>query len=487
MKISELNPKRVFSFFSDIAAIPRGSGNTEGIAEYCVKFARERGLECYKDEGGNVMIFKNGTPGYENSRTVILQGHLDMVCEKEPDCMLDMEKEGVRVRTDGEYVWAEGTTLGGDDGIAVAYILALLDSDDIPHPPIEALLTADEEIGLIGAKNLDASRLVGKRVINIDSEKEGVITVSCAGGVRAYCELPLTFCESNSSELCAFEIEIDGLLGGHSGVDIDKNRKNAAKLMGRLLEELRRELGISISRLASGGRVNVIPKTAGAVVCADKKLASRLKSIVKDFEAAVKSECSDEETHAAVRVRETEVPENHTDSDGTDKLIFALLQIPDGIQVMNPHIKGMVRTSLNLGNVLLDGNALKMGFLIRSNIATEKQMMVRRLSSFIEYIGGSITLEADYPAWEYKAESPLREIAGSAFEELYGTSPKIEAIHAGLECGILSEKIDGADIVSFGPDIENVHTPKERMNVRSVERCWKYLLKILENSKEVNL
>lgn len=478
-RITDFKPQKVFSYFEKISGIPRGSGNTSAIADYCLEFAKERNLRAIKDNAGNVIIYFDGTKGYEQSEPVILQGHLDMVCEKTSGCTIDMAVQGPKLCTDGEYIWADGTTLGGDDGIAIAYILALLDSDDLPHPPIEALLTNDEEIGMIGARELNPALLHGKKLINIDSEAEGILTVSCAGGVRAYCDLPLGFVSASDNET-ACRVEISGLTGGHSGIDINKHRKSAHRLMGRLLHHISRMVDFSVADISGGKKTNVIPQQATAVLCCAKELYKKLVHSVEEFSSLISAELAFLEPEVRITAAECEIPSEHTDSENTRKLIFTLQQIPDGIQSMSPDIPDMVQTSLNMGELELEGHHLKMGYLIRSNASTGKQRTVQKLQSFIDYLNGTVVFKADYPVWEYRADSPLRNTMISAFEEIYSDVPQITAIHAGLECGILSGKIANADMVSFGPNLENVHTPNERMNIASVERCWKLLVKTLE-------
>jgi dipeptidase D len=480
--INNIEPKKVFKYFQEICKIPHGSGNTEKISEYCISFAEERGLKAIKDSGGNVVIYKPGTLGYEDSKPVILQAHFDMVCEKTEDCKIDMAKEGIILQNDDEYIWADGTTLGADDGIAMAYILALLDSHTIPHPPIEALLTRDEEIGMLGANALDVKNLTGKRLINIDSEAEGILTVSCAGGVRAYCQLPLNFIPASEGEV-AFELELSGLKGGHSGVDIILQRKNAHIVMGRLLQHIARNVDFSIAAMNGGKKTNVIPTHIKAVICTSEKNAAKLKRVVAQFDEIIKEELTVSEPDVKVSIDNIDMPAEHTDKESTEKIIFTLQQIPDGIQAMSPDIPSMVQTSLNMGELEISNHMLKMGYLIRSNASTGKQLTIQKLNSFIDYLKGKIYFASDYPVWEYRADSPLREIMIDAYEKVYADKPKLESIHAGLECGILSGKMPYLDMVSFGPDLENVHTPQERMSISSVARCWTYLLKVLEMLK----
>ena len=483
MNIENLQPEKVFHFFSEIARIPRGSGNMQAISAYCLRFAEERGLKAHRDEYGNVMIFKDGTQGFEQSESVILQGHLDMVCEKRVDCLRDMDREGIEIVIDGEYIRANGTTLGGDNGIAVAYILALLDDPGvIPHPPIEALLTADEEVGLRGANALDASVLTGRRLINMDSEAEGILTVSCAGAVRIAGSLPVKY-EATTDAMRAKKLTVSGLLGGHSGIDIGKNRKNAAIVLAELLYELNRRICASAAGFTAGGRLNVIPQTAEMLVCFDGAHAAEFDGILAAYNANLKRACAQTEPDALVSAADAPVPERCLDSASNDALISALLLAPNGASAVSTDIPFLVQTSSNLGSVSLDRDVLNLGFMIRSNTDHGKAETAMRLRVLIEGAGGTIVPSDDYPAWEYRQASPLRDAMVEAYAEMYGREPQIRAIHAGLECGILAEKLKGADMVSFGPNMENVHTPDERLEIRSVERCWRYLLRVLGRLK----
>lgn len=479
-KVCELKPKKVFEFFEEISRIPRGSGNTEQIAQYCLDFAKKRNLRAVKDCGGNVVIYADGTKGYETSEPVIIQGHLDMVCEKTSECSKDMSKEGITLCTDGEYLWAEGTTLGGDDGIAIAYVMALLDSGDIPHPPIEAVLTRDEETGMYGAEEFDASLVKGRKIINIDSEEEDVLTVSCAGGIVAECKVHYKLSSEQSG--CALEISVSGLTGGHSGADIHKNRKNAIKVLGELLKTLSGSVDFLISGINGGGKANVIPQNASAVIGVAEDKKSEVEALVREFADAFSAEYSGTEPGAVFRVSCVSAAE-FADKASTDKLIGFISESPDGVQSMSAEMPGIVQTSLNLGVLSAESGKLNAVFLIRSNSVEEKKFITDRVIVFAEKYGGEVKLSGDYPSWEYRANSPLREIMVAAYRDMYGREPKITAIHAGLECGIFSKKIKDADIVSFGPDNENIHTPNERINVASAERCWEYLKEILKRCR----
>ena len=483
MLLDELKPEKVFHFFSEISKIPHGSENTEAIAEYCLNFAKERGLKVYRDDYGNVMIFKGGTKGYEQSESVILQGHMDMVCEKRPDCPKDMNREGIDIIIDGEYLRADGTTLGGDDGIAVAYILAILDDNGtIAHPPIEALLTTDEEVGLRGAYELDASKLTGKRLINIDSEEEGILTVSCAGGVRISCTVPVTY-EETGTDMCAKTVTVSGLFGGHSGIDIGKNRKNAAKVLAEFLYDLNSRFKINLAQFTAGGKLNVIPQASEAVICFDRSKEDAFNSFLANYNEQLKKACAQTEPDACISSADACVPEKCLDEVSGTTVLSTLLLAPDGIFAISTDIPFLVQTSSNLGSVSLGGSHLELGFMIRSNTDHGITETMRKLTVLVENAGGTVTPSDRYPAWEYRQVSPLRDTMVEVYEQMHGEKPQICAIHAGLECGILAEKLEGVDMISIGPNMQNVHTPDEQLEIQSVERCWEYLLRVLEQLK----
>lgn len=478
INVCDLKPAKVFEFFSEITNIPRSSGNTQAIADYCLDFAQKRNLNATKDNIGNIVIYKNGTKGYENSPPLILQGHLDIVW----DTIADYNSDLIQMCTDGEFIWAKGSTLGADNGIALAYILTILDSTDIPHPPIEALFTVDEEIGMIGATKLDSSLLKGKRLINLDSEEEGVLTVSCAGGVRIKCQIPVSFNQPKDNTV-NYKIKVLGLNGGHSGIDIHKHRKSAVVIMARLLQLISHHIDLHICDIKGDNKVNAIPNKCSCVIAIEKEHVDTFKNIVDDFTATVKKEYSTIEPNLEIDSVEYAPCKVVTDEESTKAIIFTLLQIPKGVQTMSPDIPNMVQTSLNFGDLALEGNWLQMTFLVRSNASTGKQFAVQKLTSFVNFLKGEYEILSDYPVWEYKTTSQLRDIMVSTYTDMYGEEPVVTALHAGLECGILSSKIFDADMVSIGPDIFDVHTVKEKLSVQSAERCFDYLLKVIEKCK----
>lgn len=481
--LSNLEPKPVFDYFEEICKIPHGSTNTKAISDYCVKFAKEHHLNHIQDDVNNVIIFKKGTDGYENAAPVILQGHLDMVCEKENDCNIDFTKDGLDLRLENGIICAKGTTLGGDDGIAIAYILALLASDDIPHPPLEAVFTVDEEIGMLGATALDCSPLKGRIMLNLDSEEEGFLLVSCAGGVTAVAYQPVQRKEVSGTlaTLC-----VTGLLGGHSGVEIDKGRANACMLLGRALYELKKEVSFELVSVNGGLKDNAIPREAFATLVlsseTDRKLLSEI--IAKQNRNYANEYI---QTDASVLLSLTEeketVSEKAMTAETVNKVLTALCCLPNGIQNMSHDIEGLVQTSLNLGILSTKDDEVSFSFSVRSSVSSQKEELTNRIRCLMEALGGSVIFTGDYPAWEYRQDSPLRNLMIEIFEKQYEKKPVVNAIHAGLECGIFSDRLPGLDCVSFGPDIKNIHTPKESMDVASVQRTWEYTLEILKQLK----
>ncbi len=475
--LENIKPERVMYYFEKLSSVPHGSKNTWAATALCREFARENDLEYIEDELGNCVIKKEAYPGYEDAPAVIIQGHLDMVCEKSSDCDIDMSKEGLKLGVSGDEIFARGTTLGGDDGIAVAMALALLEDKSLPHPAIEALFTVDEEIGMIGATAFDASVLKGKMLINLDSEDEGVFTVSCAGGVVASCTIPVSREEFKGN---AYKISISGLKGGHSGAEIDRGRANADVLMGRVLNALDKEGNIRIVEVNGGLKDNAIPASSNAVVISafdPQKTAERFQDIFA-HEYVIAEDSIQINTEKAEKLLFSPM-----DKSSTKRIITALCTFPNGIQSMSLEIENLVKTSLNLGILKTEEKNVTASFCVRSSVFTEKQALTDRLQLLTESLGGSIVLEGDYPPWEYMRESRLRDVMTEVFVRMYNKEPIIEAIHAGIECGILSGKIPGLECVSIGPDIMDIHTPSERMSISSVNRVWEYLLEVLKSIK----
>lgn len=473
--LSDLEPREVFAWFERLCAIPHGSHHAKAISDYLVAFARERGLACRQDAANNVVIRKAASAGDENAPVVMLQGHIDMVCEKDADCGKDMETEGLDLFVDGDVIGARGTTLGGDDGIAVAMALAVLDADDIPHGPLECVFTADEEVGMIGARALDASDLKAKYLINIDSEEEGVLTISCAGACRMACTLPVTRAPFDGQTL---RVRISGLAGGHSGEEIHKGRANANLLLGRALDEMSRAGALRLIRVSGGTKDNAIPREAEAVVRTGD--AAALRRAVEALAAALRAEYHVADGHITVTVTETDDGLTPMDAASTERAITLLLCAPNGVVEMSMDVPGLVQTSLNLGRLTSDEASLRASFMIRSSINSQKNAVASRLARLAEALGGQAELDSDYSAWPYRPESPLRDRVAEVFYEQYGEKPRIAALHAGLECGILSGKLPELDCISLGPDLTDIHTPRERLHIASTERTWRLLLGTLK-------
>ena len=473
-----LEPREVFHWFEELSAIPRGSGNTRAVSNWCAAFGRERGLECHQDGLGNVILIKPATPGYEGAAPLILQGHLDMVCEKEPACPKDMARDGLDLAVEGDYVSARGTTLGGDDGIAVAMALAILDSGELPHPRLEAVFTVDEEVGMLGAAGLDVAPLQGRTLLNLDSEDEGVFTVSCAGGNVTRCVLPVDRAPFDGAGL---EIRVDGLQGGHSGTEIHKGRANADVLLGRLLRAAAARTEVRLYSAEGGLKDNAIPVQAAArIVAADPEAA---RSAVEALAAALREEhrVTDPGLTVAVGPREPEgLP---LDGPSTRRALCLLTCAPNGVQSMSADIPGLVQTSLNLGILTTGERELSAAFCVRSSVDSQKEMLKDRLSCLMEQLGGRAEFSGDCPGWAFRADSPLRERMVAIFRAQYGHEPKVEAIHAGVECGLLAGKLPGLDCVSIGPELLEIHTPRERMGVASVQRTWTLVTELLRQWK----
>lgn len=476
--LENLEPKNVFGFFEEICAIPHGSRNTRAISDYLVRFAVERGLEHYQDELNNVIIIAPATPGYENAEPVIIQGHMDMVCEKAPDCTKDMEREGLNLAVEGDCIFARGTTLGGDDGIAVAMALAVLDSKTLPHPRVEAVITVDEEIGMEGAAGIDLSPLKANRLINVDSEEEGIFTVGCAGGACTECSVPV---ERSAFEGAALNIAVVGLLGGHSGAEIDKGRANANMLMGRLLYAIGEKSETRIVSVSGGLKDNAIPVASYAeIVTADAESAEK---VCREFEEKFRNEYRVTDGGITVEVKAGAGDALPMDKASSEKIVCLLCCVPNGIQAMSADIPGLVQTSLNLGILVTEKEYVKASFSVRSSVASQKTMLIDRLTALTKQLGGTVDVSGDYPGWEFDPDSKLRALMVEIFKEQYGREPVVGAIHAGLECGLLIEKKPGLDCVSVGPDIDEIHTFREKLHIASTQRTWALLTETLKRMK----
>ena len=480
--LENCEPKRVFHYFEEICKIPHGSGNTRQISDYLVQFAKNHDLKYIQDEMNNVVIYKPGTAGYENAPTVIVQGHMDMVCEKRPDVDHDFTKDGLNLSVEGDYVSANGTTLGGDDGIAVAYGLALLESDTIAHPPLEVFITVDEEIGLLGAVGFDCSVLKGRRFINLDSEAEGSLWISCAGGLSGISHIPVTRLEAKGEKLT---VKISGLMGGHSGAEIDKNRANANSLLGKFLHGLDAKAGYELISVQGGQKDNAITRESIAELLTVKENVEAVKEYAASMQTAWREEYSGTDEGITVTVTEEgEQDAKVLHPTSKEKVVFFLVNVPYGVQKMSGTIKGLVETSTNIGILKTSENEVLGSSSIRSSVETARDALSDKIEYLTEFLGGEYERQGVYPAWEYRKDSPLRDKMVEVYEEMYGQKPNVVAIHAGLECGLFYKKMEGLDCVSLGPDMKDIHTSEEVLSISSTERVWKYLVKVLGALKD---
>lgn len=471
-------------YFKEISSVPRGSYHNRKISDYLVNFAKEHNLQYIQDEKLNVIIFKDATQGYEKSETVIIQGHMDMVCEKTTNSSHDFENEGLELIWDDKYIYANDTTLGGDDGIAVAYALAILASDEICHPALEVVITTDEEVGMGGAMALDTSVLKGKYMLNLDSEEEGVFLVSCAGGMDVTTQILTSYSEAKGNILT---LTIDGLLGGHSGVEIDKNRANANVLLGRVLNELKKKyFRINLISVDGGNKDNAIPRKSVATMVVDERMQGIEDEIYNIFNV-IKNELKYSEPDFDIKVKIVEDNENEwkkvLSSDCEKNVIRYLYIAPNGIMSMSAAIDSLVETSLNLGIMETNEERIKFVYSVRSSVESCKKNVYDRLSAVADCCGAICKNEGEYPGWEYEKDSKLRQLALKVYEELEGKSAQAVAIHAGLECGIIKDKIPQIDIISYGPDILNIHTTEEKMDMESATRVYNFTIKLLECMK----
>ena len=476
MKLAGLKPGSVFRYFEEICAIPHGSRNTKAISDYLVAFAKEHNLKYIQDESNNVILFGPGTCGMEDHAPVILQGHMDMVCEKDASCPLDMAVDGLDLMHDDRYVYAKGTTLGGDDGIAVAYALAILEDNTIAHPPLEVIITVDEEIGMLGATAIDLSMLQGRTLVNLDSEEEGIFTVSCAGGATSVISLPV---ERKAVYGPCVRLTVDGLQGGHPGAEIHKNRANANKVMGEYLSRIQKLMPLCLTSFTGGSKDNAIPRSCQATVVAMGIGIERINDVAAQLQAEIREKF--DEPEASIQAFDVDaLGGNSLTTAATSDVISLLCACPNGVQSYSQDMPGLVQTSLNLGIAKL-GDQFTATFSVRSSVNQEKEELIRKLRELTDFYNGTYTQSGTYPAWEFRKESPLRDTMVRIYQEMFGKEPQVLAIHAGLECGLLGDKLPGLDCVSIGPQMHDIHTSREKLEIASTERTWNFLLEVLKN------
>ncbi|MBU3132854.1 aminoacyl-histidine dipeptidase [Clostridium gasigenes] len=483
MKILQnVEPKIVFSYFEEISQIPRGSGNEKAISDYLVKFAKKLNLEVIQDEVLNVIIKKPGTKGYENSKTVIIQGHMDMVCEKNKGTNHDFEKDSLKLRVVGDNVYATDTTLGADNGIAVAYGLALVASNDIPHPPLEILITTDEETGMSGAMGVSKKHIDGELLINLDNEEEGQLLVSCAGGIRAKSSVYIEL--ENNIDKIIIELTIRGLKGGHSGIEIHKERGNSNKIMGRILKDMSSKIDFNIQSINGGSKDNAIPREMDALIAIKSSDLQKVKEIVANWETVLLNELKTQDPEIEIGCIVVEdLSKKIFTKECTKKVVELLYLYPNGVNTRSVEIEGLVESSINLGVVTTFEDAVRFDSAIRSSVASLKEEIILKVKTITELVGANFETTAGYPEWQYNRESKLRDICQKVHTNMYGKKAEIAAIHAGVECGLFNERLGGLDMISFGPNLYDVHTPQEHMSISSVESIWKYLKAVLKELK----
>ena len=480
MRILEnLEPQNVFYYFEEICKIPHGSGHTRQISDYLKAFADEHGLYCRQDELNNIIMIKEASKGYEDHEPVLLQGHMDMVAVKDADCTLDMTKDGLQLEILRDCLSAKGTSLGGDDGIAVAFGLALLAGEEYRHPRIELILTVDEEVGMEGAAGLTVDDLTAKRMINLDQEEEKMFIVGCAGGARIDIRKK-TETEPIKGVLC--KLKISGLQGGHSGQEINKERGNAICLMGRLLAALQEKTPVYLKKVNGGTADNAIPNE----VCAEIVVTEWTEDIAAFMEekfCGLKAEFAGKEDglKCELQVGAEDALIEVCNRKDSEQWIHLLNVIPHGVIANSVKMKGLVETSLNPGILNVSAVEGMVSTSVRSSNAAAKEALINQLKSLAALCDATVGIRGDYPGWDYDPDSPLREKMVTIYEEMYGVKPQIEAIHAGLECGIFQSKIPGLDCVSIGPDMQDIHTTRETLSIPSIQRVWKFLLKVLES------
>lgn len=494
--LEKYQPKKVLHYFEQICRIPHPSYHCEAISNYLMDFAKAHGLEAYQDQFYNVIIIKEATAGKEELEPIMIQGHMDMVTVKDDGIRIDMQKEGLQLAIDGDYIYAKGTSLGGDDGIAIAYGLALLDDETLSLPRIELVVTTEEEVGMEGATGIDLSVCRANRMLNLDSEDEGEFVVACAGGMRVHADmeagekLPLT---ENELLYC---IEVGGLAGGHSGTEIIRHSANACKVIGSVLHGLwAMDCPFMTMDLEGGTKDNAIPIYAKALIAVSKERKDQIKANIDKLQEDFRKQYGATDPDGYVKCSEVE-PADRNDmqsclqntkkeillfsKERTRQIIDFLCEVPNGVQSMCTEMPELPQTSLNLGIMKGEADGIHFDFSLRSSVSAEKKELCDKVCEIIDKYEGTYELGGDYPAWEYKADSALREHLVRVYEKQYGKLPEVLSIHAGLECGILASKKPGLDCVSVGPDILDIHTTRERLSISSVQRVWKFLVEALE-------
>ncbi|CEN34301.1 aminoacyl-histidine dipeptidase [Capnocytophaga cynodegmi] len=478
--IRNLEPQSLWGNFADLNAVPRPSKKEEKVIAFMMDFGKKLGLETLKDEVGNVIIRKPATKGMENRKKVVLQSHLDMVHQKNNDTIFDFSTEGIKMKIEGDWVKAEGTTLGADNGIGVAAIMAILQSSDIEHPDIEALFTIDEETGMTGAMGLKGGLLNGDILLNLDTEEDDEIDIGCAGGVdvTAFREYDQ---EEIPQDVVAYKVVVKGLQGGHSGMDIHKGFGNANKIMNRLLFDGFENFGLRISEINGGGLRNAIPRESTAIVVVDKIQNEAFEFEFKQLTEVIKHELQITEPNLSITLESTNLPENVMELGVQEGVLRSIYTAHNGVYAMSKSISDLVETSNNIARVVVKDGEIKIHCLTRSSVESAKFDLANALRSAFELSGFEVEFTGSYPGWEPDVNSSILKVLKEQYEKLFGEKPNVVACHAGLECGILGQNYPNMEMISFGPTIKGAHSPDEKVNIKSVQKFWKYLLEILKN------
>jgi len=478
--VAGLKPEKLWKHFAKISEIPRGSGDEAAVMSYLRDFAKEQNLEFKEDKIGNIVIYKDASAGFENYPGVVLQGHTDMVCEKNKDTVHDFTKDPIRLKKDGDFITADGTTLGADNAIGFCAALAVLEDDSVVHGPIEALFTVDEETGMTGAFQLDPAMINSSIMLNMDSEEDGVLYVGCAGGKDTIGVFKKTYSDPDPGKK-AFKIVVDGLKGGHSGLDIEKGLANAIQLMVRLLKDLLGSGKLNIVDIEGGSKRNAIPREAEATVLVDMETAAKMDDFTAQWQNAFEDEFGITEPGLKITISPAEFESRILDDSLTLKIVNTLFLAPHGVVAMSQSISGLVETSTNLATVEDRSDEIWIGTSQRSAIASAINDISLRVKSLFETMGAEVKTGKAYPGWKPNLDSKILNVASEAMRKMNGVKPDVKAIHAGLECGIIGEKFAAMDTVSFGPTIMGAHSPDEKVDTVAVEKFWEYLLDILQN------
>ena len=479
--IRELEPKAVWNKFADLNAVPRPSKKEERVIQFMLDFGASLQLETLNDEVGNVIIRKPATPGLENKKMVTLQSHLDMVHQKNNDTVFDFDTQGIQMYIDGDWVRAQGTTLGADNGMGVAAIMALLESTDIPHPALEALFTIDEETGMTGAMGLKGGVLQGDILLNLDTEEDDEIDIGCAGGVdvtaRRIYEL-----EPVQANFTGYKVTVKGLSGGHSGMDIHRGLGNANKIMNRVLYNTSLHTELAISEIDGGSLRNAIPRESNAIVAI--KVTEDFLQNFEAWAATIKEELKVTEPNLTISLTEIDLPESVMQADAQQKMLRGIYAAHNGVYAMSASISDLVETSNNIARVIVKDGAIKIGCLTRSSVNSGKMDLANALKSVFELADFTVDFSGEYPGWNPNPDSAILKVLSAQYETVFGAKAKVVACHAGLECGILGQNYPEMDMISFGPTIKGAHSPGERVSISSVQKFWKFTLEVLKNSPE---